>query len=79
MAIRRSPDFRFDYYLRSLTIDALGRRCEQLMKAAEKEVEQMEKKAREDAGLSASDENGQADKIGTEPSTESPPIKLPRF
>jgi len=32
-------------------VDVLGRRCEQLMKAAEKEVEQLERKAREQAGL----------------------------
>lgn len=44
MAIRRSPDFRFDYYLRSLSTDLIGKRCEQLMKAAEKEVEQLAKK-----------------------------------
>ena len=41
MAIRHSPDFRFDYYLRSLPIDFIGKRCEQLMKAAEKEIEHM--------------------------------------
>jgi hypothetical protein len=44
MAVRRSPDFRFDYYLRSLHTDFIGKRCEQLMKAAEKEVEHMVKK-----------------------------------
>jgi SLIDE len=51
MAIRRNPTFRFDYFLRSLPIDLLARRCEQLMKGAEKEVEQLERKARELAGL----------------------------
>lgn len=50
-AIRRNPTFRFNYFLRSLPIDQLGRRCEQLMKAAEKEVEQLEKAAREAAGI----------------------------
>jgi len=45
MAIRRSPDFRFDYYLRSLPTEAIGKRCEQLMKAAEKDVELMREKA----------------------------------
>lgn len=29
--------FRFDYFLRSCSADALGKRCEALMKAAEKE------------------------------------------
>lgn len=51
MAIRRSPSFRFDYFLKSLPTELVGRRCEQLMKAAEKEVEHLEKAIREDAGL----------------------------
>lgn len=51
MAIRRSPTFRFDFFLRSLSVELLGKRCEQLMKAAEKEVEQLERKAREHVGL----------------------------
>ena len=64
MAVRRSPKFRFDYFLRSLPIDLMGKRCEHLMKAAEKEVEHLEKKAREDAGLAVED---------------SSPVKLPSF
>ncbi|CAN0505599.1 unnamed protein product, partial [Scytosiphon promiscuus] len=32
-----SVRFRFDYFLRSCSADALGKRCEALMKAAEKE------------------------------------------
>jgi len=51
MAIRRSQTFRFDYFFKSLPSEALGRRCEQLMRAAEREVEQLEKEAREGAGL----------------------------
>lgn len=51
LAIRRNPLFRFDYFLRSLPVEQIGRRCEQLMKAAEKEVEQLEKRYREDTGL----------------------------
>ena len=35
MAIRRCDRFRFDYFLRSCTADNLGKRCEQLMRAAE--------------------------------------------
>jgi len=54
MAIRRSPDFRFDYFLKSLSVESIGRRCEQLMKAAEKEIEQIEKLLREQV---ATDEN----------------------
>mmetsp|Transcript_24578 Transcript_24578/g.50608 ORF Transcript_24578/g.50608 Transcript_24578/m.50608 type:complete len:1255 (-) Transcript_24578:97-3861(-) len=48
-AIRRSSQFRFDYFLKSLPPEAIGRRCEQLMKAAEKEVDMMEKQAIDDA------------------------------
>jgi len=48
-AIRRSNHFRFDYFFKSLTVEAIGRRCEQLMRAAEKEVEAMEKLAIEEA------------------------------
>ena len=55
LAMRRSPEFRFDYYLRSLTTDAIGRRCEQLMKAAEKEIEHITKKLRDEAGLAHAD------------------------
>lgn len=69
-AVRRNPTFRFDYFLRSLPVDLLGRRCEQLMKAAEKEVEQLERSAREAAGLSVEPEKeGEA----------LPPIVLPQF
>ena len=75
MAIRRSPQFRFDYLLRSLPTEAIGRRCDQLMKAAEKEVEQLEKKAREDAGLPVEEEkkdaNGESKPLA--------PVKIPRF
>ena len=66
MAIRRSPKFRFDYFLRSLPVDVLGRRCEHLMRAAVKEVEDMEKKAREATGLPTVAADGK----------ELPPIKL---
>jgi len=48
-AIRRSSRFRFDYFMKSLPPEAIGRRCEQLMRAAEKEVEAMEKQMVEDA------------------------------
>jgi SWI/SNF-related matrix-associated actin-dependent regulator of chromatin subfamily A member 5 len=69
MAIRRSPKFRFDYFLRSLPIDMIGRRCEHLMRAALKEVEQLEKKVREDEGLPVEVEDG----------SEPPPVVLPKF
>eukprot|EP00543_Licmophora_paradoxa_P000059 CAMPEP_0202451678 /NCGR_PEP_ID=MMETSP1360-20130828/10063_1 /ASSEMBLY_ACC=CAM_ASM_000848 /TAXON_ID=515479 /ORGANISM="Licmophora paradoxa, Strain CCMP2313" /LENGTH=392 /DNA_ID=CAMNT_0049070309 /DNA_START=132 /DNA_END=1310 /DNA_ORIENTATION=- len=66
MSIRRSPEFRFDYFLRSLPVELIGRRCEQLMKAAEKEVESIEKWAREQKGLPTEGD-------------DLPPIGLPRF
>jgi len=69
MAIRRSPKFRFDYFLRSLPLDMIGRRCEHLMRAAMKEVEHLEKTAREEAGLPSEAEDG----------SELPPITLPKF
>uniref|UniRef100_A0A7S2V7T2 Chromatin-remodeling complex ATPase chain n=1 Tax=Entomoneis paludosa TaxID=265537 RepID=A0A7S2V7T2_9STRA len=68
-AIRRHPNFRFDYFLRSLPIDQLGKRCEQLMKAAEKEVEHYERQEREAAGLPAEAAEGE----------ELAPIVLPKF
>ena len=43
-SIRRSEHFRFDFYLQSCTADALGKRCEVLMKAAERELAEIEKK-----------------------------------
>jgi DNA repair exonuclease SbcCD ATPase subunit len=70
MAVRRSPTFRFDYFLRSLPVELLGKRCEQLMKAAEKEVEHLEKQVREAAGLPV------------EPEKDGgvlPPVELPKF
>lgn len=69
-AISQNPNFRFDYFLRSLPITDLSRRCEQLMKAAEKEVEHLEKAAREFANLP------------TEPIEEGrplPPIEIPPY
>ena len=69
MAIRRSPKFRFDYYLKSLPLDVIGRRCETLLRSAEKEVSELERKAREESGLPVEAEDG----------SELPPIQLPSF
>mmetsp|Transcript_46834 Transcript_46834/g.53157 ORF Transcript_46834/g.53157 Transcript_46834/m.53157 type:complete len:1469 (+) Transcript_46834:105-4511(+) len=55
MAIRRSSQFRFDYFLCSLPLDQIGRRCEYLMRSALKEIEFLEKKYREDEGLPTED------------------------
>jgi len=91
MAIRRSPNFRFDYFLRSLPTDMVGRRCEQLMKAAEKEVEQLEKKAREEAGMVVEEEKREDNQTNADSSvagenegsgkktSELPPIELPMY
>jgi SWI/SNF-related matrix-associated actin-dependent regulator of chromatin subfamily A member 5 len=69
VAVRRNPNFRFDYFLRSLPVELLGKRCEQLMKAAEKEIEHFEKQTREAAGLPAEAAEG----------TLLPPVELPTF
>ena len=55
MAIRLSPAFRFDYFFRSLPAEAIGKRCEQLLRAVEREVEHLERKVREEAGGEAID------------------------
>ena len=69
LAVRRNPNFRFDYFLRSLPVELLGKRCEQLMNAAKKEVEYYERITREAAGLPTEPEEGQS----------LPPIELPKF
>lgn len=43
-SIRRCDRFRFDFYIQSCTAEALGKRCELLMRAAEREVNEIEKK-----------------------------------
>ena len=77
MAIRRNPTFRFNYYLRSLPVEAIGRRCEQLMKAAEREVEAMEKKVREQEASNTGEEEKK--EASAEDLTPIDPAKLPRF
>lgn len=53
-SIRRCERFRFDYYLLSCTADVIGKRCEALMRAAEKELIELDKKsAASTAALSA--------------------------
>jgi SWI/SNF-related matrix-associated actin-dependent regulator of chromatin subfamily A member 5 len=70
MAIRRSPKFRFDYFMRSLPIEMIGKRCETLMRFALKEVDHLEKLIREADGVSMDASAG---------SVDFPPIPLPRF
>lgn len=79
MAIRRSPNLRFDYFLRSLPSELIGRRCEQLMKAAEKEVEQLERKIREDAGLITTEEEKKGENDGEGNMHALQPVELPDF
>ena len=82
MAIRRSPNFRFDYFLRSLPSELIGRRCEQLMKAAEKEVEQIERKVREDAGMATTEEEKKGENEGdggSQSRQELQPVEIPNY
>lgn len=44
LAIRRCDKFRFNYYLRAMSTDTIARRVEQLMRASEREVEQLQKR-----------------------------------
>jgi SWI/SNF-related matrix-associated actin-dependent regulator of chromatin subfamily A member 5 len=43
-SIRRCERFRFNYYLLSCSAEALGKRCEALMRAAEREMTEIDKK-----------------------------------
>ena len=43
-SIRRCERFRFDFYLQSCSAEALGKRCELLMRAAERELSEIERK-----------------------------------
>ena len=42
--MRRCERFRFDFYLQSCSADALGKRCELLMRSAERELLEIERK-----------------------------------
>jgi SWI/SNF-related matrix-associated actin-dependent regulator of chromatin subfamily A member 5 len=52
-SIRRCERFRFDFYLQSCSADALGKRCELLMRAAERELAEIERKKQAADALSA--------------------------
>eukprot|EP01038_Epipyxis_sp_PR26KG_P008238 gene8238-11148_t len=43
-SVRRCERFRFDFYLQSCSAEALGKRCELLMKSAERELIEIERK-----------------------------------
>ena len=77
MAIRRNPAFRFDYFLRSLPAEAIGKRCEQLMRAAEREIEHLERKVREETGMIVEEDDGDAN--GGVEEKLLPPVKLPMY
>jgi len=68
-AIRRHPNFRFDYFLRSLRVDQIHRRCEQLMKFAKEEIEHYERQEHEVAGLP----------VGAAEGEKLKPVILPKF
>ncbi|GMI09136.1 hypothetical protein TrVE_jg12629 [Triparma verrucosa] len=44
LAARRCDRFHFSYYMRAMSAEAIGKRCEQLMRACEREVDQLQKK-----------------------------------
>lgn len=53
-SIRRCERFRFDFYLQSCTSDALGKRCELLMRSAERELAEIERKNQASVAISSS-------------------------
>ena len=71
-AIRRCRAFRFNYHMKSLTEEAIGRRCEQLMRSAVREVDHLETVYREENGMmvDAEDSDGPV---------ELEPVVLPKF
>ncbi len=52
-SIRRCEKFRFDYFIQSCSIEALGKRCETLMRSAERELNEIEKKKSSGTSLQA--------------------------
>jgi hypothetical protein len=53
-SIRRCDRFRFDFYLQSCSAEILGKRCELLMRAAERELSEMERKKQAADAMSTS-------------------------
>lgn len=49
-SIRRCERFRFDFYLQSCSAETLGKRCELLMRAAERELLEIERKRQSTSG-----------------------------
>lgn len=62
-SIRRCEVFRFDFYLQSCSSEALGKRCEILMRSAERELAEIERKrqAAESASSNAQKPRSAAD------------------
>jgi hypothetical protein len=52
-SIRRCERFRFDFYLQSCSAEVLGKRCELLMRSAERELSEIEKKRQMEASQAA--------------------------
>ena len=48
-SIRQSDHFRFDFYINSLTEEQIAKRCDTLMKSAERELLEIEKKEKGDS------------------------------
>ena len=61
LAIRRSDKFRFSYYIRAMSAETVGRRCEQLMRACEREVEALQRKIYESLPQEQRDATRQCD------------------
>jgi superfamily II DNA/RNA helicase len=52
-SIRQSDHFRFDFYINSLTEEQIAKRCDTLMKSAERELLEIEKKEKGDSSSSS--------------------------
>ena len=53
LAIRRCDKFRFSFYIRAMSAESIGKRCEQLMRACEREVEAIQKKVSSDEAFAS--------------------------
>ena len=66
-SIKRSDRFRFDFSLQCASEEQIGRRCELLMRSAEKELMDIEKKEADESGTnSANPGSGSSNAIGNE-------------
>lgn len=63
-SIKRSDRFRFDFSLQCASEEQIGKRCELLMRSAEKELLDIEKKEADETGNSANPGSGNTKAIG---------------